>query len=146
MLYEKIAAAIRVAMLEKDSVKRDCLRYAVSSIKDMTVNAGKPIDDEACLKALKKLAKQHEDSIAHFTQGGRQDLAEKEKMELQVLKSFLPEALSRDQTMALIEHTIESNGIARTKKSTGILMKQLKAFSNVDMKMASQCLDEILAG
>lgn len=146
MLYEKITAAVKEAMLAKDSLKRDCLRYALSDIKNLTVNAGKPIDDEACLKVLKKLVKQHEDSITQFTENGRQDLAGKEKMELQALQSFLPEMLNREQTMALVEQTIEDCGIARTKKSMGILMKQLKAMDNVDMKTASQCLNEILVG
>lgn len=146
MLYEKITAAVKEAMLAKDSLKRDCLRYALSDIKNLTVNAGKPIDDEVCLRVLKKLVKQHEDSITQFTENGRQDLAGKEKMELQALQSFLPEMLNREQTMALVEQTIEDCGIARTKKSMGILMKQLKAMDNVDMKTASQCLNEILVG
>jgi len=51
-VFSKLQEDIKKAMVEKDTVKRDCLRFIVSDIKNLTVNAGKEVTDEACLKAI----------------------------------------------------------------------------------------------
>ena len=63
MLYDKIQAEIKAAMIAKDNVKRDCLRTIIAEIKNLTVNEGKPITDKVCMQVLQKSVKTHNDSI-----------------------------------------------------------------------------------
>lgn len=142
MMFEKLQDEMKEAMKARDNVKRDCLRSVLSEIKNATVNAGKEITDDACLKVLQKAAKQREDSIKCFMSGNRADLAQKENAELEILKSFLPKMLSEAKTKEVIDKMIAEQSIALSKKSFGIIMKQLPG--NVDKKVASSYLNSIL--
>ena len=138
--YEKIQNEIKSAMLNKDNVKRDCLRSIVSEIKNQTVNAGKEITEDIVLKCIQKSVKQHKDSIESFKTGGREDLAEKEAEELKHIEVYLPKMLSEDETKTLIENILMN--VEATKKNMGIIMKQLP--NEVDKKIASKLLAKML--
>lgn len=138
--YEKIQSEIKSAMLNKDNVKRDCLRSIVSEIKNQTVNAGKEITEDIVLKCIQKSVKQHKDSIESFKAGGRDDLAEKELEELNHIEVYLPKMLSEDETKIIIENILMN--VEATKKNMGIIMKQLP--SDVDKKIASKLLAKML--
>ena len=112
--YEKIQSEIKSAMLNKDNVKRDCLRSIVSEIKNQTVNAGKEITEDIVLKCIQKSVKQHKDSIESFKAGGRDDLSEKESEELKHIEVYLPKMLSEDETKILIENILMN--VEATKK------------------------------
>ena len=146
-MMDRLQADVKAAMLAKDNVKRDTLRGVVSEVKNMTVNAGKPVTDEACMKALKKAAKQREDSIASFKAGGREDLAAKEAAELEVVKSYLPKAMSEDETRKLVAELAAKAcedakcGMDGLKKLKGVLMKQMPP--EVDKRLAAKLLDEL---
>ena len=138
--YEKIQSEIKSAMLNKDNVKRDCLRSIVSEIKNQTINAGKEITEDIVLKCIQKSVKQHKDSIESFKAGGRDDLAEKELEELKHIEVYLPKMLSEDETKTIIENILTN--VEATKKNMGIIMKQLP--SDVDKKIASKLLAKML--
>ena len=138
--YEKIQSEIKSAMLNKDNVKRDCLRSIVSEIKNQTVNAGKEITEDIVLKCIQKSVKQHKDSIESFKAGGRDDLAEKELEELKHIEVYLPKMLSEDETKTIIENILMN--VEATKKNMGIIMKQLP--NEVDKKIASKLLTKML--
>ena len=146
-MMDRLQADVKAAMLAKDNVKRDTLRGVVSEVKNMTVNAGKPVTDEACMKALKKAAKQREDSIASFKAGGREDLAAKEAAELEVVKSYLPKAMSEDETRKLVAELAAKAcedakcSMDGLKKLKGVLMKQMPP--EVDKRLAAKLLDEL---
>lgn len=139
-LFEKLQSEIKAAMLEKDAVKRDCLRFVVSDIKNATVNAGKELTDDACMKALQKSVKTHSDSIEQFEKAGRSDLAEKEKAELAVLQQYLPKMLSEEETKVIIDNILQT--VEAVKKNFGLVMKQLPR--EVEKKIASKILNGIL--
>ena len=139
-IYEKIQSEIKNAMLNKDNVKRDCLRGIVSEIKNQTVNAGKELTEEIVLKVIQKSVKQHKDSIESFKIGGREDLAEKELEELMHIEVYLPKMLSEDETKTIIENILTN--VEATKKNMGFIMKQLP--NEVDKKIASKILNSIL--
>ena len=150
-LFEKIEDAIKIAMKNGDKLKRDCLRGIVSDVKNQTINAGKEITDDACIKALQKSSKMHNDSIAQFVAAGRVELADKEKDELLIINSFLPKMLNEAETTAIVKETISnlSNSLNRqlTKKDMGIVMKELKNHihaSEIDMKIASKAVSQNL--
>ena len=87
-VFEQLSNDIKDAMFSKNTVKRDCLRGIVSEIKNQTVNAGKEITDEICLKVIQKSVKQHSDSIENFKVGNREDLALKEAEELSYIEAI----------------------------------------------------------
>lgn len=141
-IYENLQAEIKQAMIDKNAVKRDCLRSVVSEIKNQTINAGKEITDEIVLKCIQKSVKQHNDSIESFKNGGREDLAEKEREELTYLTPYLPKMLSEDETLSLIKDIIAKNGLAAEKRNMGLIMKSLP--STVDKKLASKLIASLL--
>lgn len=139
-VFSKLQEDIRKAMVEKDTVKRDCLRFIVSDIKNLTVNAGKEVTDEACLKAIQKSVKTHSDSIEQFEKAGRSDLVEKEKAELVVLQEYMPKMLSEEETKLVIDNILQT--VEAVKKNFGIIMKQLPR--EVEKKIASKILNGLL--
>ena len=140
MIYEKLQSDIKDAMINKNSLKRDCLRSIVSEIKNQTVNAGKEITDDICLKVITKSVKQHNDSIENFKLGNREDLAWKEREELNYIQIYLPKMLSEDETKVIVDNIL--NTVEATKKNMGLIMKQLP--KEVDKKIASKYLNSIL--
>ena len=158
-----LQAEIKAAMLAKDPVKRDCLRGIISEIKNQTVNAGKEISDDVCLKVLQKAKKQREDSIACFEAAGRNDLIIKEKYELDCLSEYLPNMLSEDETKEIIKENIQKlmnnpdlsltdkiwpfsdvhDEISKfLKTNRGNLMKSFN--QNIDKKLASKLINELI--
>ena len=77
-MFSAISNAVKDAMKSGNALKRECLRSVLAEIKNETVNAGKSISDEVCMKVLKKAVKSHNDSIAQFSYAGRNELLEKE--------------------------------------------------------------------
>ena len=112
-IYDKLMADMKTAMKEHDMVAVNAIRGVIAKAKDLTVNAGKEMTDEAVLSVLSKGAKQREESIAQFTAAGRAELAETEKKELELLKKYLPAQLGEDEVAAVVKAVI-----AETASST----------------------------
>ena len=131
-LHEKIKAQIVDAMRAKDSIKLDTLRGLVSLFSNELIAKGSPdqfIDDESALALIKRSVKQHKDSIEQFEKGGRADLAEKEKAELKILETYLPETMSLEEIRKVVQSKIDAGGaIDKTKAGMfmGQIMKELK--------------------
>ena len=140
MLFEKLQEAVKSAMKNGNTVERDCLRSVISEIKNQTVNAGKEITEEICLKVIQKSAKTHNDSITQFKSAGRNDLVEKEEAELKILENYLPKMLSEEETKTLIDNILQN--VEAVKKNMGLVMKQLP--KEVDRKLASKYLNSVL--
>ena len=119
----------------------------MSDIKNATVNAGKEITDEACMKVIQKSVKTHTDSINQFNQAGRFDLADKEKAEKLIIEKYLPKMLSEEMTQSLILKIVVDNQIEEKKQNFGKIMKLLKECpesSSIDMRVASSYLNVLL--
>ena len=146
-MFSVISNAVKEAMKSGNILKRDCLRSVLAEIKNETVNAGKSISDEVCMKVLKKAVKSHNDSISQFKDAGRIDLLEKEEAELKVLEEFLPKMLSEEAVQTIVLKVIADNKIEEVKKSFGQVMKLLNSHpesSQIDRKYVSQYLMGIL--
>lgn len=147
MTYDTITDKIKEAMKQNDTLVRDCLRGVVSEIKNQTVNAGKEITEDICINVLRKCAKQRKDSILSFEAGNRNDLAEKEKKELELIEQFLPQMLTEEQIQTRVLKLIADNHIEETKKNMGVIMKalnQLPEKNLIDKKYVSQYLNTLL--
>ena len=150
MLREKIRAETVTAMKAKDKERTAALRLIGAKIKDRDIELRtaekKPEDDELVTDVLMKMAKQRRESIAMYEDGGRQELADKEKAELAVIEEFLPKQMSEDETRAAIAQIKADTG-AEGIKDMGKVMGELKARhgATLDMTKASSLVKEALS-
>ncbi len=136
-LLEQINADLKKAMLERDVVTRDTLRM----VKSELLTLDKP--DE--LAVLSRAVKSRRDSIKSYVEGGRQDLADKEQAEIEVIERYLPKQLSEDEAREAIAAIVEELGVS-SKKELGRVMKEIKARfpGKIDGKRASSIAGELL--
>lgn len=150
MLRETIQAETVTAMKAKDKDRTAALRLIGAKIKDRDIElrtaANKPEDDELVTDVLVKMAKQRRESIEMYEAGGRQELADKEKVELAVIEEFLPKQMSEDETRAAIA-AIKAEIGAEGMKDMGRLMGELKGRhgATLDMSKASGLVKEALS-
>jgi uncharacterized protein YqeY len=147
MLTDKIAADMKEAMRAKDAPRLSTLRLLKSAIEYYKIEKKQEkLTDADVTTVIKKQIKQRQDSIEGFEKGGRTDLVEKEKAELAVLKSYLPEELSQPQVEEIVKATIAELG-ATTKADMGKVMKavQAKLAGRADNRLVSQVVSANLA-
>jgi uncharacterized protein YqeY len=140
MLMDKIAADMKEAMRAKDAVRLSTLRMLKSAVEYYKIEKKQEqLADADVTVVIKKQIKQRQDSIEGFEKGGRADLVEKEKAELAILKSYLPEELSPAQIEEIVKGVIAELG-ATTKADMGKVMKavQMKTAGRADNRMVSQ--------
>ena len=111
-LKSKINEAMKDAMRNKDKERLGTVRLALSEIKRVEVDERIDPDDARITSILDKMVKQRRESIKQFQDGGRQELADKEQAEIDVLQEFLPQPLSDDEVDAIIKAAIEQTGAA----------------------------------
>lgn len=142
MLRDDIKAATVTAMKAGDKERTAALRLIGAKIKDRDIElrtSSKEIaDDDLVVEVLQKMAKQRRESIQMFEDGGRHELAAKEKGELAVIEEFLPQMMSDAESSAAIE-AIKAELGASTPKDMGRVMAELKARhgAQLDMSKAS---------
>ena len=147
-LTAQIDADLKKAMIARDAEKLSVLRMLKSAVKYAAIEKGGadsvPSDIEV-IAVVRKEAKKREDSIAQFTSAGRDDLAAKEKTELEFLKSFLPAQLTPEKMEQLVKEAIAEVG-ATSKAQMGSVMKaaQAKAAGQADGKALSQLVQKLL--
>ena len=109
---------------EKDRLK--VLRLITAAIKQVEVDERRELDDPAVLGILNKMVKQRRDSITQYLKGSRQDLADIEREEIEVISGYLPEQLSEAELDALVEEAISATG-AESIRDMGKVMGAIKA-------------------
>ena len=144
-MYDTLMNDVKTAMKAHDMASVNALRGVIAKAKDLTVNAGKEMTDEAILQVLAKGVKQREESIAQFEQAGRAELAENEKREMELLKKYLPEQLSEEAVAALVKDVVAAVG-ATSKKDMGKVMKEVmaRAKGQADGKLVSRLVGAVL--
>ena len=131
-LKEKITSDLKEAMKAGDTVRRDTLRLIDSAIKNVEIEKQKRetgLSDEEVLEVLGRAVKQRQDSIRQFEAGGRPDLAENEKVELEIIVPYLPAQLSPaeiEAEVAQVLATSENPTLADLGKIMGQVMARLK--------------------
>lgn len=122
VLNDKLKTAMKAR--ELDTVK--VLRNVQAVIKQIEIDNQTTLDDTKILEVLQKQTKQRQESLAIFTANGREDLAQKEQFEIDVISEFLPQALSEDEILALVQAEIANQG-ATSMQQMGSVMNALKA-------------------
>jgi len=131
-LKQQIQSDLKEAMKSGDTQKRDTLRMLDSAIKNAEIEKNKReegLSDEEVLEVLMRAVKQRQDSVSQFEKGGRPELAEQEKKEIEILSVYLPEQLGEDEVrLAVIEiiNNAESVTAADFGKVMGQAMAKLK--------------------
>lgn len=130
---------MKTAMKAGEPVKTGCLRMLIAEIKKREIDKRSALDESEVQKTISTLIKQRNDSIDAFLKGGRQDLADKEKIEIEVLKAYLPTQLSEAETEALVVAAIEETG-AKIPQDVGKVMKAVlaKAGGRADGKLINE--------
>ena len=125
-LKETLQQDMKTAMRAGDKRRLGVIRLINAAIKQREVDERIELDDAQVTAVLDKMAKQRRESIEQYRKAGRDDLAEQENFELDVLQAYLPEQLSEAEIDALIEEAIAATG-ASGMKDMGKVMGQLKA-------------------
>ena len=125
-LYDRLMDDLKCAMKAHEAVRVNAIRGVIAKAKDLTVNAGKEMDDESVLSVIAKGVKQREESIAQFEAAGRAELAANERTEMDVLKAYLPEQLSEAKVAEIVKAVVAETG-ASSKKDMGRVMKEVMA-------------------
>ena len=146
-LREKILADIKSAMVSKDTLKLNTLRFLNAQIKNKEIDSRPtPLTAEDVMGVLKKLVKQRKESIDQFVAAGRTDLADQESAELKVLETYLPAQMSREKVEALVTEVIAAVG-ATSIKDMGAVMKEAtaRAAGTADGKTISEIIKSKLS-
>ncbi|MDD2679364.1 MAG: GatB/YqeY domain-containing protein [Candidatus Omnitrophica bacterium] len=147
MLEEKILNDYKEAMKARDSLRSSVLSFLRADMMNLAVaKKKKALDDSETITVIKKQIKQHQDSIEQFTKGARLEMAEKEKKELEILKTYLPPEISADEISKIIEEVVAATG-SSGMKDMGKVMKEVNAkiAGQADGKLVSDLVKERLA-
>lgn len=136
-LRQKINDALKIAMRERDKTRLSTLRLVSAAIKDRDIELRGRGDDatlseDDILVILGKMVKQRRESARAYEEGGRLEMAEKERQEIKVIEEFMPRKLSDEETRAAVQAAIDATG-AQSIRDMGKVMGALKGQYNGQM-------------
>jgi hypothetical protein len=133
------------AMKSGDKDKAGTLRTLLAKLKDRQINNRKDLSEKDCISVIKTLVKQREEAADMYEKAGRESLAQKEKIEFDILNSYLPEMMSEVEIRNLVESVIsETNAKGITEMGKVMPLVMQKGGDAIDGKMANQILRELL--
>jgi len=121
----KIVQEMKIAMRAKDKIRLGAIRLILSDIKRIEVDERIELDDTRVLVVLDKMVKQRKDSATQYANADRQELADLELDEIEVIQEFLPEALSESEILTIVSEAIQTIG-ATSMKDMGAIMGIIK--------------------
>ena len=145
MLKDEIFEDLKKAMKAREEVRVRTLRMVVAAIKNKLVDK-KALGDEDVIEILTKEAKLRKDSIEEYTKANREDLADSEKEELEIIKEYLPEKMGEDELRTIILDTIEEQNV-NSPSGLGLIMKTVmpKVKGRADGKQVNKMVRDILS-
>ena len=147
-LTKQIVADLTAAMKAQDAGRTSTLRMVKAAMMNRQIEKGSELDDDDMQKLLRSLVKQRRDSIEQYEKAGRQELVDKEKAELEVIETYLPQAASRDEIEQAVAAAIAETS-ATSMKDMGKVMKAAQTAlsgKNADGKTISEIVKAKLAG
>ena len=145
-LEERLVDEMKQAMRSNDRIRLSTIRMIRTAVKNKEIEHRKQLDDEEILRVIQGLLRKGEESVEQFRAGGRMDLVEKETQEIEIMKSFLPESLSEEEILTVIDQTIQETQ-ASSLKDLGKVMKSVipKLAGKADGKRVNQLVKERLS-
>ena len=139
-LSKQIVADLTTAMKAKDANRTSTLRMVKAAMMNRQIEKGSELDDDDMQKLLRSLMKQRRDSIEQYEKAGRQELVDKEKAEIEVIETYLPQAASKEEIEQAVAAAIAETG-ATSMKDMGKVMKAAQAAlagKNADGRLVSE--------
>lgn len=151
MLRDTLNAAMKQAMKDKDKRRLSTVRLILAAVKDRdisnrTASDDKGSDDDTIIEIMTKMVKQRKESIKAYEEGGRLELAEQEKEEMEIINEFLPRQMDEAEIKAAVETAISDTG-ASGLKDIGKIMGALKGkyAGTMDFSKANAAARELLS-
>ena len=145
-LKSLIKTQVTISMKDGDKFRTTVLRMILAEIQKIEIDEKSDLNELQITSILEKMIKQRNDAIAQFEQAKRQELADKEKQEIEVIKEFLPEQMSDDEISELVSKIISEVG-AQDMKDMGKVMGSLKPLiaGKADGGIVSQLVKKALS-
>lgn len=124
-LKERIITDLTAAMKARDAERTSTLRMVKASIMNREIENGGALSDDEITKALQSLVKQRRDSIEQYEKAARQELADKERVEIEIIEAYLPQAASREEIERAIDEAVAETG-ATSMREMGAVMKAVQ--------------------
>ena len=145
-LLSDIKNDLKQAMLDKNEMVRNTIRMFLAEVQRHEIDNKEEVDDSKALQIINKMIKQRNDSISQFTSGGRNDLAEKEQKEVDILFKYKPAQLSEEEIANKVKEVIKDSG-ASSMQDIGMVMGVLKSSiaGSADMGIVSKIVKDELS-
>jgi uncharacterized protein len=145
-LEERLVEEMKEAMKSNDKLRLSTIRMIRSTVKNKEIELRKPLDDEEIQRVVQGMVRKGEESLEQFKLGGRMDLVEKESKEIEILKSYLPQSLTQEEVIKVIDQTIQEVQ-ATSLKDIGKVMKSVmpKLQGKADGKLVNKLVKERLS-
>jgi hypothetical protein len=146
-LKDRLTEDLKQAMRQGDERRKSTIRLVRAAITNAEIEQGEDLGEDEVLAIIAKQAKQRRESVAEFAKAGRQDLVDQEEEELQILLSYLPAQMSRDEIEVAARQVIAEVG-ATSMAQMGEVMRQLMSQlkGKADGSLVNQVVREILTG
>ena len=146
-LKSRVNDDLKAAMRTGDARRRDALRLLLAAVKQREVDERKELGDADVVGVIERMIKQRRESIAQFEKGGREDLAQNERFESDLLQGYMPQALSDAEIATAVAEAISATG-AQAPSDMGKVMGALKGklAGRADMSKVSALVKSKLAG
>jgi uncharacterized protein YqeY len=123
-ILERLERDMIEATKARQSERLGVIRFVRSELKNRQIELGRELEDDDAIEVLARVAKRHNESIAQFAEGGRDDLVEQERRQLAFVQDYMPERLGEAEIAALIEEAIGEVG-ATDPRGLGLVMKAI---------------------
>lgn len=144
-LQETLQADLADAMRAKQEVRKSALRMLIAAVKNAQIEARKELDDAAVLAVIQKQVKQRRESVEEFKKGNRNDLVAREEAEIEVLSTYLPQQVSREEIETAAREAIEQTGAAGPKDMGKVMPLLTKRFgASADGRTISEVVKGLL--
>ncbi len=145
-LISDIKNDLKQAMLDKNDLVRDTIRMFLSEVQRFEIDNKEEVDDSRALQIINKMIKQRNDSIFQFKEGGREDLADKEQKEVDILSEYKPEQLSEEEISTKVKEVLQEVD-AKSMQDIGKVMGRLKSSlaGSADMGLVSKVVKDQLS-
>jgi uncharacterized protein len=149
-IRDNINNALKDAMKAREEHRVSTLRLANAAFKNAEIEPGrvdKPLTEDDVLGILQKMVKQRQESVEIYDKGGRKELADRERAEIEIIKAFMPQQMSEAEAKAAIAEVIKTTG-AQSVKDMGKVMAALKTgyAGKMDFGKASGLVKSLLSG
>jgi uncharacterized protein YqeY len=147
-LKETIVSDLTTSMKAQEALRTSTLRMVKAAMMNREIEKGGELDDDEMLKLLRSLVKQRRDSVEQYEKAGRQELADKEKAEIEIIEVYLPQSASQEEIESAVTAAIAETG-AGSMKDMGKVMKVVQSAlsgKNADGRIVSEVVKAKLAG